>query len=216
MILAVAATEFELAPFAEAIGNVPCRSLISGVGPVESCLRLTRFLERHGLDISMVIHFGVAGAYIHPSGKMPALLDLCLAETEVLGDVGICFPRRIDSLPEEIAVQNRFSFEPALCRRAYEVLRQNNLQPYCGNFVTVSCVSGTLERGEMLRCKYDALCENMEGAAIARVCSDFSLPLLEIRSVSNFVEDRNPERWKLEKACAASGRAAAMLVEALR
>ena len=216
MILAVAATEFEFAPFAEAFGKASTPSLICGVGPVESCLRLTRFLERTSFDISMVINFGVAGAYIDKTAKMPALLDLCLAETEVLGDLGVCFPRRIDTLSEELAAANHFTLDHDLRTRALQILRQNTIVPLCGNFVTVSCVSGTKERGEMLRHKYDAICENMEGAALARVCADFTLPLLQLRCVSNRVEDRDPAGWCLGQACAESGKAAALLVEALK
>ncbi len=216
MILAVAATEFELAPFTEALGKAFQPSLMCGVGPVESCFRLTRFLEKNCLDISAVINFGVAGAYIDTTAEMPALLDLCLAETDVLGDVGICFPRRIDNLSEEPAAAGHFTFDHGLRSRAGQILRQNSIVALSGNFVTVSCVSGTRERGEIFRRKYNAICENMEGAALARVCADFSLPLLQLRCVSNHVEDRDPAGWRLEQACAEAGKAAALLVEGLQ
>jgi futalosine hydrolase len=41
----------------------------------------------------------------------------------------------------------------------------------------------------------------MEGAAAAQVCSMFSLDLVELRCISNMVEDRKPSAWKLEEAC---------------
>ncbi len=50
---------------------------------------------------------------------------------------------------------------------------------------------------------------------MARVCEQFSLPCLEVRCVSNMVEDRNRGNWKLGQACAEAGRAAAAIVKAL-
>jgi futalosine hydrolase len=213
MILAVAATEFEMAPFHAARGDTACRSLVCGVGPVESCLQLTRFLQKNRDDIVQVVNFGVAGAYTGEGTGGPALLDICLAETEVLGDLGICFPRRLDDLPQELSGNKSFTLDSELRKRALVVLANNGISAIVGNFVTVSCASGTGERGEMLREKYDGLCENMEGAAIARVCADFDVPLLQIRCVSNYVEDRDPARWCLRQACEKSGRTAALLLE---
>lgn len=68
----------------------------------------------------------------------------------------------------------------------------------------------------MLRQRYDALCENMEGAAVARICEEYMLPLLEMRAVSNYVEDRDLTRWKLKEACDQAGKAAAMLLKGLK
>ena len=90
MILAVAATEFEMNPLLDALGEEPCCTLLSGVGPVESCLRLTRYLENASDTISVVVNFGVAGAFISErTMEQPELLDICIAETEVFGEMGI-------------------------------------------------------------------------------------------------------------------------------
>jgi futalosine hydrolase len=67
----------------------------------------------------------------------------------------------------------------------------------------------------MLLEKFQGLCENMEGAAVARVCAAFAVPCLELRCISNFVEDRDAGRWELKKACRRSGEVASLLVEHL-
>jgi len=64
----------------------------------------------------------------------------------------------------------------------------------------------------MLAGLYRGLCENMEGAAVARVCREFGLPCLELRCVSNLVEDRDRSRWRLRDACAMAAEAAALVV----
>jgi futalosine hydrolase len=67
----------------------------------------------------------------------------------------------------------------------------------------------------MLAARFGGLCENMEGAAVARVCAAFDLPCLELRSISNRVEDRDTGRWRLKEACAKAGAAVARVLEHL-
>ena len=40
----------------------------------------------------------------------------------------------------------------------------------------------------------------MEGAACMMVCQKFNIPSLQIRSISNFIEERNKEKWNLSLA----------------
>jgi futalosine hydrolase len=37
----------------------------------------------------------------------------------------------------------------------------------------------------------------MEGAAVALTCEQLSVPLLELRGISNIVEDRDMRKWDL-------------------
>ncbi|MCW8893304.1 MAG: futalosine hydrolase, partial [Deltaproteobacteria bacterium] len=48
------------------------------------------------------------------------------------------------------------------------------------------------------------ICENMEGAAAAQVCSAFDLPLLELRGISNPTGTRDPEQWDIIKGAEAA------------
>ena len=105
-----------------------------------------------------------------------------------------------------------FPMDPVLLAQAGDALSSRRISFYSGNFVTVSCASGTARRGRMLAEQYQGLCENMEGAAVARVCREFALPCLELRCISNLVEDRDTSRWQLRKACRKAGEAAALVV----
>jgi futalosine hydrolase len=81
--------------------------------------------------------------------------------------------------------------------------------------VTVNSVSAVLARGNFLQKTWDGICENMEGAAIARVCQEYNLPLVQMRVISNLVEDRDPAKWCLKEACERAGKVAAILVKEL-
>lgn len=217
MYLAVAATDFEMEPFQAACRTGRLDSLVAGVGPVETTVRLMSFLQGSGTRYKGVIHFGVGGAYIDSAGTPAAgLLDICLAETEVLGDLGISLEDGIEKITGPgLSVQDSFIMDAELLQMAGQALDAAGLPFRAGNFVTVSCASGTAARGTMLAERYNGLCENMEGAAVARVCREFSLPCLEVRCISNMVEDRDTSRWKLKQACRGAGEAAAAIVDYL-
>ena len=200
MYLLVCATELEMRPFRELVGGMRGADyLITGVGLVETTLALSKYLGAGLSGISNVINFGIAGAYMD-SGA--GLLDICVARKEVLGDLGICFHDHLEPFDESILpVRTRFDLNTQLLSRAVKILDQNGIRFRKGTFVTVNSATGTTGRGEYLRNTHHALCENMEGAAVARVCLEYSIPCLEIRCISNMVEDRDTSKWQLTEAC---------------
>lgn len=216
MILALAATQIEMQPFLAELSadSSSCITLVTGVGPVETAVRLTRFLCANTQPIREVVNFGIGGAYIQPAGKkQPALLDICLAEQEVLADLGICLPEGMDYLDRSLTGELVFPLDGQLVGRCRQFLDGLGMVCHSGGFITVGSISGTLRRGEMLRSRWQGLCENMEGAAVARVCREFAVPLLEMRAVSNFVEDRNPANWRLHESCRMAARTAALIIK---
>jgi futalosine hydrolase len=218
MFLAVAATEMEMTPLYRMAAGTESGflTLVTGVGPVAAALQLTRFLCRKGQQVRGIVNFGVAGAYVQIQGLQIAnLLDVCLAEREVAGDFGVSYGDDMDYLPKDLTGRITFDVDRSLLLQAGLIMQRNGLSPHLGTFVTVNAVSGTRARGENLRQRWQGLCENMEGASIARVAGEFALPFLEVRSISNMVEDRNPQNWRLEEACAIAADAASCLLREL-
>jgi len=218
MIVAIAATQLEMEPFLAAVlrqgGMWP--TCVTGVGPVETAVRLGAYVHNRGSELSGILQFGVGGAYFNPqSAHQAGVLDVFLAATEVLGDCGICFPDRMEYLAEDLDGVRQMSLASPLLDRAEDVLKGSAIDYRLGHFVTVNGVSGTAARGRMLQEKWQGLCENMEGAAAARVCLEYGLPLLEIRVVSNMVEDRDRGNWQLSAACIKAGEIAAFLMKEL-
>lgn len=213
MILVIAATEMELHPVRKALGcDVPVDFLVCGVGPVEAATRVASRLACSPDRYRLAVLTGVAGGYV---GSGAALLDICLADRELLGDFGICAGDRIERLPAALTGPTAFLFDSALLSRAGQILAGGRIPYRTGSFVTVSCASGTRQRGESLRSLSQGLCENMEGAAVARACQEHRLPCLELRCISNLVEDRDLGRWQLAEACQRGAMAAALLVVGL-
>jgi futalosine hydrolase len=216
MYLVTAATAFEMEAFLRACSPaVQCKQLITGIGPVEAAVQLTAYLCQECATVDGVVNLGVAGAYPLKTGGA-GLLDICLAEREVLGDLGICYGDAIEPLRgAAFEIVDSFDLHSELLTTARTILDNGNIVYRRGTFVTVNSVSGSRQRGSLLARQHRALCENMEGAAVARVCSRFDLPLLELRCISNLVEDRNLDKWQLHKACARGGEVAAFLLKGL-
>jgi len=215
MILLVSATELEMMPLKRKLSGLRgVNFLITGIGLVETAVSLTRFLAERPEPVTAVIDFGAAGAYPERGVE---LLDICLATREVLGDFGIWYDHGIEGFSgTDLVRKMNYDLRLPLLPSAAEILRKGGITPHLGTFVTVQGASGTGKRGRMLRDRYDAICENMEGAAAARACEQFALPFLEVRCVSNAVEDRNLENWRLAEACDRCAEAVAILVAGLR
>jgi futalosine hydrolase len=199
MLLVVSATKKELEPlhqFIAAADNLEL--LVVGMGPVAAAANLSRHLALHGSKIHGVINIGVGGAYV---GSGLELLDMCLARQETFGDFGICQQERIQDFDPGLTDLNTpFVFDNDLVTSCKDILNRREVAYKETAFVTVNCCTGSEDRGKYLRQKFKAGCENMEGAAVVMVCNTFNIPCVEIRCISNMVEDRNLDKWQLVQA----------------
>ncbi len=189
-------------------GTLEGRSVIlalTGIGKVNAGSVTTALLERFTPEL--LINVGCAGAY---PGSGLAVGDLALATTEVLVDEGVMAPDGWHSL-ELIGIPavarnggqyfNHFPLTGWAQKKAAHVAKAAGLILHQGDFVTVSTVSGTAERGAELFRRFGGICENMEGGAVAQVALLYGIDCMEIRGVSNLVEDRDLSRWNMPLAC---------------
>ena len=159
-----------------------CDILISGVGMINACFGLTKYLQEKTPDI--IINIGIAGAF---------------KKEYVLGDVlevsQDCF--------SEMGVQNRDNFLNMSdigfdVDTTFQYSPQTNLVQARG--ITVNTVHGKNEAIEEVVKRLNPDLESMEGAAFMMVCQKFNIRFIQIRSVSNYVEERNKEKWNLDLA----------------
>ena len=201
MLLVTVATENEIRPLNQFFSSSDdLKVLVTGMGPVATAASLSKHLVLNGASIEGVMNIGVGGAY---GGSGLSLLDICLARQEVFGDFGVCTENEIlDFDPTLSQLSTPILFNNELVAKSRDILTSHAVEYKVTNFVTVNCCSGTKKRGDYLREKFGAGCENMEGAAVAMVCNALNIPCVELRCISNMVEDRNTANWKLEQAIA--------------
>ncbi len=195
MDLVVTATSGEMTSLQQQCPDDVC-FLVSGVGLVETTYNLTTFLLKHP-EISRVFNLGIAGGF--PSADL-AILDCCLASSETIADLGICFDSHTEPLDLALLeMANQYPCDNASYNDFSNWLTQTNQPFQCGSFLSVNGVSGTTHRGVMVN-HGGSICENMEGAAVARVCLGLNIDWLEFRVVSNLVEDRDLSSWQVKPA----------------
>jgi futalosine hydrolase len=167
--------------------------------------------------------FGCGGAYL---GSDLAVGDLALATAEVFGDEGVATATGFSDFAE-MKLPMRQTPEPLFNSWPVDQKLHDWAQPLLsdhaektntalssGAFVTVSTCTGTTSKATMIENRTGGICENMEGAAVALACQQLSVPLLEVRGISNLVEDRDTSRWNLTLGMTAAQNAILMLLQA--
>lgn len=177
----------------------------TGIGKVNAAHSATCVIEH--FPVKGIVNFGVGGAY---SGSGLNVGDIAMASKEIYGDEGVaglkCW-KGLDELGIPV-VQigrkkyfNEFSSDTSLLiKSGQHVTRHPSPIIKSGPFVTVSSTSGTTIRARELEKHFHAICENMEGAAIAHVCKIYQIPFIEIRGISNIAGVRDKRKWNLKLA----------------
>ena len=216
MALVLAATPLE----ATLIKSSGADLAITGIGAVNTAHVLTQYLAMNRAP-SLVIQTGIGGAYVPAGIEVGSVL---LADTEIYGDLGVMTPAGWRPL-EEIGIPlveaagtrearfNYFPLDAALVKRASKAA--GTAVARTGKFLTLSQVTGVRTLGDALYERFGALCESMEGAAAAHVCALHDVPFLEVRGVSNLVEDRDRKKWQIAEAANAAQQVVLKLLAAL-
>ena len=186
---------------------------IGGMGKVNAAHAATLLFTQ--VSPKSLILFGIGGAY-PASGAVVG--DVALAREEIAGDEGVLTldgfkDTEYISIPlARAAGSNFFNCFPAsemLLSRAQNAVTRvmERGRIHTGTFVTLSTCTGTSNRAAELDTHYNGLCENMEGAAAAQVATLHGIPWIEVRGISNIVEDRDLNKWDIPLAAEAAQKA---------
>jgi futalosine hydrolase len=199
-VVIVTATEREIVQIKQVLNGIyKTRSLEvsfheSGVGLLNSCFSITNliFEKKPGL----IIQAGIAGAFNLdiPLGAVVAVRD------EIMADTGVVENGKFKDLFDlNLQEENSFPFtQRKLQNNNLNHLNYLQLPEVTG--VTVNEITTQVERIEVLRSKYDATIESMEGASLHYCCLHTSTPFIQIRAVSNYVGERDKAKWNFKDA----------------
>ncbi|HZI69413.1 MAG TPA: futalosine hydrolase [Hanamia sp.] len=190
-LLIVAATEFEIEPFLQQ--NPTAEVLITGVGMPATIYHLTKKLLTQKYDL--VVQAGIAGTFANHFN----LADVVIAKEDTFGDLGIEENGGIKTLFESgFTDRNQFPFSYGWLKNPNPDLNQYSLP--LARSVTVNKVSEDNSWNEKVMKKFSAQIESMEGAAFHFVCLQQQVTFLQLRSISNFVGERDNLKWKMKEA----------------
>jgi futalosine hydrolase len=187
-ILLIAATPNEIELFINKYSNVDI--LVTGVGTPATVYHLQKRL--HQIDYDFVVQAGIAGSFS---------TDIALGETVVVkqdtfGDLG-AEEKRIFTPYFTSGLINGHEFPFANGWLMNPTTLPKNMELRAVKGVTINRVSDSFLQKVQLIDAYDAQIESMEGAALHYVCLQEEIPFLQIRSVSNYVGERDKSKWKI-------------------
>lgn len=183
---------------------------ISGIGKTNAAHTATLLVEKYAP--ALIINFGIGGAYPASGLKIG---NIAIANKEIYGDEGVLVKdgfsdMRMTGIPLLKKGRKKYFNEFTLDRDSVKTaISASKLFTHhasritgvrSGSFVTVSTCTGTIKRALELEKRYQAICENMEGAAIAHICAMHDIPMIEIRGISNIVENRDTKKWDIKLA----------------
>ncbi|HNU87784.1 MAG TPA: futalosine hydrolase [Ferruginibacter sp.] len=190
-ILLLAATEQEISPFTNAGTGMDV--LISGVGLPSAMYHLQKRMQQ--IDYDLIIQAGIAGSFnrrLVPGQtlwvKQDAFGDLGTEEKEIFSPV-------FDS---GLADKNEFPFTNGWLLNESEVTKK--IQLNAAKAVTVNKVTDSRLQEQQIISHFDPDIESMEGAALHYVCLQENIPFLQLRTVSNYVGERDKTKWKMKEA----------------
>lgn len=183
--------------------DLPARVTVSGVGPVAAALATQRALQE--APARLVVSAGIAGAY-PASGLMPG--DLAVSSHVIQADLGAWDGDdwlSLDALGLSVLPDGPGGATFPAWDGAEDLARRSGAA--FGPMLTLSSVTGSLERARQLEARYPgALTEGMEGAGVAHAARLAGVPALELRGVSNAVGPRDRSAWRIPEALSATRR----------
>jgi futalosine hydrolase len=207
-VLLVSATQAEIAPLMEVIQNTPesevsghqITVLVTGVGMVSTAFSLGVHLSSNDYDLA--INTGIAGAF-----------DRNLLIGDVVQVTEDCFAELGAEDGEEFVPIDRLGFgestimplSPPWSLPVWPAVKGITVSRVHGNETTIFRTMSRLQ----------PQLESMEGAAFFFACNQTSLPSVQLRAVSNYVERRNVSGWNIPLAIERLNTAIIRYLEAL-
>lgn len=208
-ILLVAATRFEIEPLLSAFGDplnpdrlkLPGLSadiLITGVGMVATAFALGKQLALNQYDLA--INVGIAGSFSFDIelGEVVLITEDIFAEQGAEDGEGFLSLNELGfgettQYPVSRFQKERNSEHSGLNLSMLEQIRKVKS-------ITVNKVHGHELSISKTLSRFKAEAESMEGAAFFYACNQCQTPCIQLRSISNYVEPRNKEKWKVDLA----------------
>ncbi len=198
-ILLVAATKSEVEPLlkefakdpAEAgfnLGRLKVKCLISGVGMFATTFAMAKELSNHQYDLA--INAGIAGSF----DRHFTLGQVLHVTDDTFADFGVEDGDQFISMNDLGLARNQYNpIDPNFKSSSLDRLLK-------ARAITVNKVHGNEKSIAATASSLNPQLESMEGSAFFYACGQFSLPSIQIRAVSNFVERRNRDQWNIPLA----------------
>ncbi len=198
--LVVAATAIEIKPFLEQMGHpswstkMPATDvLISGIGLTATTYSLSGQVRIKRPDL--VIQAGVGGCF-DPSIPLGTVLAI---KQEAIADQSVIELNQLRTLFDlQLVPQDQYPYQKGWLLNKTDVLKKTRLKKVKG--ISVNEITTSRQKVRFYQETFDPVVESMEGAALHYVCLMEKIPFIQLRSVSNYIAERNKKNWNMKES----------------
>jgi len=195
-VLLCAATRFEIDPTIQYLASQNIKNidiLVTGVGLIAATYHITKAVYQKRPQL--ILQAGIAGA-LDNNLKLGSVV---IIESETIGDLGVMEQGSFRSLFDMKFVQeNDRPWTNARLLNATGILDALLLPRVKG--ISINEITTLPSRIEHYKDTLGASVESMEGAALHYVGLMENIPFLQVRSLSNFVGERDKSKWHIKEA----------------
>ncbi len=190
-ILLISATANEIELFINSYVNVDIH--VTGVGAPAAMYQVQHRLYKE--DYDFVIQAGIAGAF---SSELQ-LGETVLVKQDTFGDLGTEEKHAFTPCTKSGLINaHAFPYADGWLMNMAGIPKHTALKTV--KAVTVNKVTDDVMQKQQLITAYNPQIETMEGAALHYVCLNEEIPFVQIRSISNYVGERDKSKWKIKEA----------------
>ena len=182
--------------------------LVTGVGMVATAAWCSRVMSQSRYDVALNI--GMCGSF-DPALK-PA--DVVHVTTDRLAELGAEDGETFLTI-QELALlgENEFPFKWGQLVNAAPPANAALSRLPAVNGITVNTVHGNARSIAAVTTRFKPQVESMEGASFMYACRIHDVAFAQVRAVSNVVETRNRQAWKMAEAIGALGETALNILD---
>ncbi|NOX33157.1 MAG: futalosine hydrolase [Deltaproteobacteria bacterium] len=187
--------------------------IITGPGVFNTAHALTAYLEKS--SPALVLQTGIAGVFQQAGHNIG---DVAIATREQYIHTGVQAKSiENDPLPFDLIAKKPLTrkgiylFEQKRVDHFHGVLsfavKKENINIIKGPFITVSSITSSFKLADQLYQAFSSpVMEAMEGAASSHTAALYNVPVIEIRSASNFAGEKDKSKWDIDHAVKQLGR----------
>ena len=166
--------------------------MITGIGLTASTYSLTKqfALKKPGL----VIQAGVAGCF----DLSVQLGEVVMVKQETIADQSVVELQKLKTLFDlKLVPQDQYPYKKGwLINPHTTLLKQSKLKKVKG--ISVNQISTSKQMIQFYKETFNPVTESMEGAALHYTCLKQNIPFIQLRSISNYIGERNKKKWNMQ------------------
>jgi futalosine hydrolase len=197
-ILVCAATPIEISPFLKQLNTgdfhkLSMDVLVTGIGLTATTWSLAKQINLKRPDV--IIQAGVGGCF-DTSIPLGAVLAI---KKEAIADQSVIELNKLKTLFDlKLVPQNQYPFTKGWLVNKNEILKKVRLKKVTG--ISVNEITTSKQKVTFYRVTFNPVVESMEGAALHYVSLMEKIPFIQLRSVSNYIAERNKKNWNMKES----------------